>query len=135
MSDVQQQSDVVEVVSIDEVQTLVNDAIVAYDQRLHESEQNYASSLEGLRADLSGDISGIKGSVDNLAKASADGAKADEVYIVQLDGEQWATLQKCWGWSKAGAQVGLYLALLILLMVCALLGNRLWSAFSKGWRS
>ena len=73
--------------------------------------------------------------VDGLASARGDeGAGQSGSYVVVLDAEQWSDVQRCWQWAKGGLSACLFLALVCTLLVAALLGNRLWAAFSQGWR-
>lgn len=128
---------VVQVVAVDDVQYVVDAAVSDALARYGEGVQpptDYATTadVQAVALSLSHDISGVKSDVKALADSKSD---ASEVVVVTLDSQQWETVQRCWGWAKAGAQVGLYVELVLLLVVCAMLGNRLWDAFSKGWRS
>lgn len=121
----------------DDVRQIVDDAInasiTANDERMATAEQSLSNDIAGL-----GEV--IRGGNDEVIKAIAAGNEdtkagaSGEVVTVQVSDSQWATMQKCWGWAKAGAQVGIFLELLLLFFVCAMLGGRLWDAFSKGWR-
>ena len=73
--------------------------------------------------------------VDGLASSRGDeGSSQSGSYVVVLDDGQWADVQRCWQWAKGGLSACLFLALVCTLLVAALLGNRLWAAFSQGWR-
>lgn len=61
--------------------------------------------------------------------------QSDDAKVVLLDETQWATLRDCWHWGKTAAAVALFLALSVTLLVCVVIGQRLWDAFSRGWRS
>ena len=64
---------------------------------------------------------------------SAD--EGDEVtYVVELSDAQWQELRDVWAQVRPTLQVCVYLALVVTLLTAALLGNRLWASFSKGWR-
>lgn len=123
-------------ISYEDAQALISqtaDAVAeSYWQHEREADAAYAEDLESLGASLSGDLKALTAGVDALS--AKEDSKAGETVVVVLDSSQWAEIQKCWGWAKAGAQVGVYLALVCTLMVCAILGNRLWGSFSKGWR-
>ena len=69
-----------------------------------------------------------------VSTSQADSADSGVTYEVVLTDSQWADVQRCWGWAKHGAGVGLFLALLCVLLLAALLGNRLWVSFGEGWR-
>lgn len=129
-------SQVVQVVAVDDVQSVVDAAVTDALARYGEGAQpptDYATTadVQAVALSLADDIKGVKADVEAVADTRSD---ASEVVAVALDEQQWATVQKCWGWAKAGAQVGIFLELLLLFFVCAMLGGRLWDAFSKGWR-
>lgn len=76
-------------------------------------------------------------SVDSLVASKAaegDYTVADGTVTVVISDTQWAEMRESWLYAKGVMQVSLYLALVCTLLVASLLGNRLWSAFSKGWR-
>ena len=68
--------------------------------------------------------------IDGLSAAVAE----DSASTVTIDAGQWQEMRDSWLYCKSGLQVGLFLVLVLALIVAALLGNRLWSAFAKGWR-
>lgn len=93
------------------------------------------------------DVEGLRGDIDALgdkvvslesgirALTSDDAADTDACAVVVLDSSQWQEVREAWGWCKPGISLMLYLAMVVTLLVAALLGTRLWSAFTKGWRS
>lgn len=54
--------------------------------------------------------------------------------LILLDDGQWSELREAWGWCKSGFSLALFLLVVCTLMVSAMLGTRLWDAFSEGWR-
>lgn len=80
-----------------------------------------------------------KGLADNTALmrgASDETANAENTtYTVQISDEQWQQMRESWLWAKSLSSVALFLGLVLVLVVAALFGSRLWSAFTKGWRS
>ena len=96
-----------------------------------------ASRHDAVLADIAARLASIDDELaqthDEVKAIGADeGAKTSAVVL--LDDQQWSDLQRCWGWAKGGVQVGLFLVLVLACFVGALLGSRLWGAFSKGWR-
>lgn len=119
----------------------------------NQQSQNQQSTLTDaqLRAVLdeyslarSSDVQTISQKLDTVSAGVASvGQKADGISaalssdaapVVVIDGGQWSEMQDAWLWCKSGMQVGLFLVLLLSLCCAAMLGSRLWSAFSKGWR-
>ena len=98
------------------------------------------SVSEGMRehADTqSASVDDLARSVDALVASQAtegDTSAGDGPVTVVLSDAQWAEMRDAWMFAKGGMQVCLYLALVCTLLVASLLGNRLWSAFSQGWR-
>ena len=98
------------------------------------------SVSEGMRehADTqSASVDDLARSVDALVAAQAaegDTSVGDGPVTVVMSDTQWAEMREAWLFAKGGMQVCLYLALVCTLLVASLLGNRLWSAFSQGWR-
>lgn len=92
--------------------------------------------LESLR----GEIRALGDKVVDLESsvlADSEGDTVNEVAstVVVLDSAQWEEVRDAWGWCKPGISLMLYLTMVVTLLVAALLGTRLWNAFSKGWRS
>lgn len=92
----------------------------------------------------SADVQSLSTKVDTISQAVAsDGQKIDSLSTavaensastVTIDAGQWQEMRESWLYCKSGIQVGLFLVLVLSLIVAALFGNRLWSAFAKGWR-
>ena len=95
-------------ISYEDAQALITqtaeEVAATYYQPEREADATYAADLQSLGDALSGDIKALSSGVDSLA-ASQD-SKAGETVVVVLDSSQWSEIQKCWGWAKAGAQVG-----------------------------
>ena len=97
--------------------------------------ESYATKQDAAIADLAGDLAGVHDDVLSLSKTLEAGSKADSTdTVVVLTDSQWSEVRDAWGWCKGGFSVALYLALLCSLLLAALLGCRLWTAFSEGWR-
>lgn len=69
-----------------------------------------------------------------LAKLS-DRESGSQVTTVAIADNQWQEMRQSWLWAKSAASVALFLCLVVTCLVSAMLGTRLWSAFSKGWRN
>lgn len=92
----------------------------------------------------SDDVRNIDAKADAIAAAvSANGQKVDGVAaavaadgstVVLIDDSQWDTIETKWETAGKSMQVVLFLALVVALLLAAIFGNRLWGAFSKGWR-
>lgn len=90
------------------------------------------------------DVQSLSTKIDTISSAvAANGEKIDGVSTavaensattVTIDASQWDDMRESWQFCKQGIQVGLFLVLVLALVVAALLGNRLWDAFAKGWR-
>lgn len=68
----------------------------------------------------------------NLRLQSDDSTTNDGV--VTVDAGQWSELTDRMDQSFRGTQLSLFLILLILCVVSAVLGTRVWSTISEGWR-
>lgn len=123
-----------EVVTLDDVHKLVDNALSDYYERQDLAMESYCNDVSGGIDAVNDSVGALSSKVDALAANVDDSKEAQENLVVTLDEGQWTTVQRCWGWGKAAGQVALFLELVILLMVCTLLGTRLWDAFSKGWR-
>lgn len=107
------------------------DIDVVMDPRNDQSDvlQQISDRLDGLNA-------GLVALQDGVAEgASADEDSETSSSVVVLDSVQWEEVREAWGWCKGGFSLLLFLSLVCTLLVAALFGNRMWSAFSKGWRS
>lgn len=130
-----------EIVAIDEsssVEQLPIEPVQVIDDESMDREPVQSTSVEQLMAieDLGRRIDALGDGVQALAAGNTDDdevATAD-VVVMELSDGQWQELRESWGWCKAGFSVALFLGLVCTLLVAALFGNRLWSAFSKGWR-
>lgn len=79
----------------------------------------------------------VSESLDGFVVAAADEDDSESAVgsaVVMLDSQQWADVQRCWGWAKSGLSAGLFLSLLCAVLLAALLGTRLWAEFARGWR-
>lgn len=54
--------------------------------------------------------------------------------VVQMDAQQWDDMVAYMDNVRSASSVNLYLALLTLCVLCAVLGTRIWSTISEGWR-
>lgn len=123
-----------EVVTLDDAITLVGDSVSAYDSAVDARYQALADSL----ASISSDVAAVADSQAMTAKQVsklAGASDGDSSYVVVLDDTQWETVRDCWVWAKSGLSISLFLLLVCTLLVAAVLGNRLWTAFSQGWRN
>lgn len=90
------------------------------------------------------DVRNIDAKADALASTvAANGQKIDGVAasvasdgstVVLIDDSQWDTIETKWDTAGKSMQVVLFLALVIALLLAAIFGNKLWAAFSRGWR-
>lgn len=121
------------VLSLDDARTLVNESLQGvadgYYERERQAEEGLVSSVDALGKDVQLLVASAAD-----AKGAEGDAQGDSSYVVVVDAEQWATAQRCWGFAKSGLQVALFLELVLVLVACAMLGSRLWSDFSRGWR-
>lgn len=116
----------VQVVSLDDARAMVDDALdrstTVYVQRLDSDSKATGERLDAIDSSL-------------VALAKANDAKSEpSPAVVVLDAEQWQTIQRCWGWAKSAGAVALFVMLCCTLFVCVLIGQRLWTAFTRGWR-
>lgn len=91
------------------------------------------------------DVQSNSQKLDTISSAvAANGEKIDGVSasvasdaasVVLIDSTQWGTMASKWDTLAQSMQVVLFLALVVTLLLAALFGNRLWSAFSRGWRN
>lgn len=65
---------------------------------------------------------------------SSSGSSSGSSGVVALSDSQWAAMCSQWEMTNGFMSVLLFLLLLCVVMVSALFGNRLWCAFSEGWR-
>lgn len=122
-----------EVVALDDVRTLL---VESYEEVASQYDQRGAERDEVLSHDLQQVAAGLQSLADaqEATAAQEDSENDASATVVVLDQQQWADVQRCWGWAKAGLATGLFICLVTTLLVAALFGSRLWSAFSKGWR-
>ena len=89
-----------------------------------------SAQLDGIAATLDSESQTLDAMLVKLGESNAN----ETTSTVLIDKAQWDEIRESWLWAKSCASVGLFLALLCVLLVSAMFGNRLWSAFSKGWR-
>lgn len=68
------------------------------------------------------------------SEEASSGAEGGSETVIAIGDDQWSEMRESWLWAKQSAQVALYLALLVTLLVAAIFGSRLWAAMAKGWR-
>lgn len=69
-----------------------------------------------------------------LNETSEGGEDGNDTQVVEIEGNQLREIQSHMQRIGDIGSVTLYLSLVCTLVVAALLGSFLWSAFSKGWR-
>ena len=116
-----------QVVTLDDAKAMVDYAVV-------ETGNAQLERQDATLAVLSDKVDGVDVAVRSLAKAVSDDDSTTSSAVVVLDGEQWSTLQRCWGFAKGAGVVCLFTMVACTLFVCVLVGQRLWDAFSRGWR-
>ena len=113
-------------------------------QLLDDSSRNTGVILDGLETvsqQLVGSMDSLSGEVALLGEkvdsaSAANDAKGSEVQTVSvvLDSSLQERFDSYEVWMHSSFGVLLFLSLVCTLLVASLLGNRLWSAFSEGWR-
>lgn len=124
----------VDVVTLDDAASLVGDALGSYDSAVDARYQDLSADLAGLSASVSALADSQDLTTKQVSKLASSSPDSTATYVVALSSEQWDTVRECWVLAKTGGALALFLALVCTLLVAALLGSRLWSAFSKGWR-
>lgn len=119
--------EVLQVVTLDDARAMVDYAVV-------ETGNAQLERQDATMAVLSDKVDGMDAAVRNIAKAVSEDESASTSAVVVLDGEQWDTLQRCWGFAKGAGVVCLFTLVSCTIFVCVLVGQRIWDAFSRGWR-
>ena len=116
-----------QVVTLDDAKAMVDYAVV-------ETGNAQLERQDATLAVLSDKVDGVDVAVRALAEAVSEDDSATTSAVVVLDGDQWSTIQRCWGFAKGAGVVCLFTMVACTLFVCVLVGQRLWDAFSRGWR-
>lgn len=113
-------------------------------QLLDDSSRNTGEILNGLETvsqQLVGSMDALSGEVAVLGEkvdsaSAANDAKGSEVQTVSvvLDSSLQERFDSYEIWLHSSFGVLLFLSLVCTLLVASLLGNRLWNAFSEGWK-
>ena len=117
----------IQVVTLDDARAMVDYAVV-------ETGNAQLERQDATLSVLTDKIDGVDVAVRALAKAVSDEGDTTTSAVVVLDGEQWSVIQRCWGFAKGAGVVCLFTMVACTLFVCVLVGQRLWDAFSRGWR-
>lgn len=125
-----------DVMPIDTSLEVVEDAVSAEVDVALDPSNDQSEVLRQINDRLDGLNAGLVALQDDVAAgAAADEDSETSSSVVVLDSTQWEEVREAWGWCKSGFSIALFLVLVCTLLVAALFGNRLWAAFSKGWRS
>ena len=139
MSDTPQNEQVieqVEVVSVDDVAKIVDDATSSAGSEAVEAIGSEVAEVSG-KVDSVGDyVAGIDARLAKVEEGFVTlGAQSDDgANAVMLTDDQWLEMQQAWGWAKSCASFGVFLLLVCVLLVAANFGSKLWSTFVAGWR-
>lgn len=123
------------------VEDAANRAVTSQSETVSKGLQDVQTTISDCDAKTSAQLDGIAATLDSesqtldamLVKLGESNANETNSTVL-IDDAQWAEMRESWLWAKNCAAVGLFLALVGVLMVAAIFGNKLWSAFSKGWR-
>lgn len=130
-------STTVQVVTLEDARLMVDYALAESSEIYVDRVGNEVAVLGDQVMDLGKRMDGIDVAIGTISRALADdGKKSSEqsTAVVVIDGEQWSTIQRCWTWAKSVGSILLFVMLACTLFVCVLIGQRLWDAFSRGWR-
>lgn len=118
-----------ESLTLDDARELVDDAVKqvtdGYDQKRDAAYQDIANKLVTLEDN-------DKKILENSSQTKTGSGTTATVCV--LEQTQYEALEYCYHYAQGAAGVLLFLMLVNTLMVAALFGNRLWAAFSEGWR-
>lgn len=113
--------------SVEVADSSAPEPVVAVDDSLRDELHELGDKVDYLE---SGVLALSSGTTADEGDENAEGANT----IVMLDDGQWSEVREAWGWCKSGFSLALFFLVVSTLMVSALLGTRLWDAFSEGWR-
>lgn len=124
------------------VEDAANRAVSAQSDTVSKGLQDVQNTISDGDAKTSAQLDGIAATLDSesqtldamLVKLGESNQSETNNQTVVIDSGQWSEMRESWLWAKSCAGVGLFLALVGVLMVSAIFGNKLWTAFSKGWR-
>lgn len=97
---------------------------------ISEGDEKTSAQLDGIAATLDSESQTLDAMLVKLGESKS----TDTTNTVMIDNAQWAEMRESWLWAKSCAGVALFLVLVCVLIVSSIFGNRLWTAFSKGWR-
>lgn len=98
---------------------------------ISDGDSKTSAQLDGIAATLDSESQTLNAMLVKLGESNNSETTNQTVVI---DSGQWSEMRESWLWAKNCAGVALFLALVGVLMVSAIFGNKLWTAFSKGWR-
>lgn len=124
------------------VEDAANRAVSSQSETVSKGLQDVQTTISDGDAKTSAQLDGIAATLDSESQTldallvklgeSRQGETTNQTVVI--DAGQWSEMRESWLWAKNCAGVALFLALVGVLMVSAIFGNKLWSAFSKGWR-
>jgi hypothetical protein len=87
----------------------------------------YASSVEAGMTTLEGDMQQLGSALAAQSETGTEG-------VVSVSDAQWQTIETHMDYVRRSSSVSLFFSLLTLCVVSAVLGTRIWSTVSQGWR-
>ena len=97
---------------------------------ISDGDEKTSAQLDGIAATLDSESQTLDAMLVKLGESKS----TDTTNTVMIDNAQWSEMRESWLWAKSCAGVALFLGLVCVLLVSAIFGNKLWTAFSKGWR-
>lgn len=114
--------------SVEVADSSAPEPVVAVDDSLRDELHELGDKVDYLESGVRALSSGSSADEGDENVESANSA------VILLDDGQWSEVREAWGWCKSGFSLALFLLVVSTLMVSAMLGTRLWDAFSEGWR-
>lgn len=114
--------------SVEVADSSASEPVVAVDDSLRDELHELGDKVDHLESGIRAFSSGSSADEGDENVEDANSA------VILLDDGQWSEVREAWGWCKSGFSLALFLLVVSTLMVSAMLGTRLWDAFSEGWR-
>lgn len=110
----------------------LEDATASINSEVGEVGAAIDDELKVLNESMQENVKAVNALGDTLSRSDSEDAQSG---VVLIDDAQWQEMRDSWLWAKSCAQVGLFLALVVVLSMAALLGTRLWTTLARGWRT
>lgn len=121
------QTQVVDLSGVVDGQRVINDNVNSVSVSLNESINGVAGQLDVLQETTN--------ELRNEVRSSNEQQEQQTGTAIVVDSSQWSEMQQAWWQARDTLAAAFFLEFVLVLLVAALVGTKLWGIFSKGWRS